>query len=65
MWNRFRKKLAADDQIKSLETQKEEILETVMEKEPYNKAREILKQYAPGKIFGEKKTTNAQVSVKC
>lgn len=42
-----RQKKEADDKIKALEKQKEEILETVMEKEPYNKARELLKKFAP------------------
>lgn len=41
---RFKK---CEDSIKELEKEKREILETVMEKEPYNKAKEILKKYDP------------------
>jgi len=37
----------SDDLIKKFQKEKKEILETVMEKEPYNKAKEILKKYDP------------------
>merc|ERR1711990_1086946 len=42
-----RKKDEAVKSVSRLKKEKEEILENVMEKEPYNKAREILKKFAP------------------
>jgi len=55
-----RQKKEADDKIKALEKQKDEILETVMEKEPYNKAREILKKFAPNLYKKEEKPKPVQ-----
>lgn len=55
----------ADDLIKQFEKEKKEILETVMEKEPYNKAKEILKKYDPSFLRGQeeeiRKSTDSNV----
>ena len=44
---------SAEDIIKQTRVEKKEILETVMEKEPYNKAKEILKKYDPSLLKSE------------
>jgi len=49
-----RRKTKADEEIKSLEKQKESILKDVMEKEPYNKAREILKRFGSNQFEAPK-----------
>lgn len=43
----------SDDLIKQLQKEKKEILENVMEKEPYNKAKEILKKYSPHMLISQ------------
>jgi len=49
-----------DDEIKSLDKQKESILKDVMEKEPYNKAREILKRFGSNQAFEVPKAPTQQ-----
>ena len=51
-WKYFfnRKKTEAESSIEVLKKEKAEILENVMEKEPYNKAKEILKKFAPQQL---------------
>jgi hypothetical protein len=42
-----------DKDIKKIEKEKDTLIDNVMEKEPYNKAREILKKYKPSLLKNE------------
>ena len=44
-----------------LTKERDEILENVMEKEPYNKAREILKKFAPQQLDKQRQATDEKV----
>lgn len=56
-----RKKLDAEKSLEQLTKERDEILENVMEKEPYNKAREILKRFAPQQLDKQKSATDEKV----
>ena len=48
-----RKYKSIDKDIKRIEKEKDALIDNVMEKEPYNKAREILKKYKPSLLKAE------------
>jgi len=48
-----RKYKIIDKDIKKIEKEKDTLIDNVMEKEPYNKAREILKKYKPSLLKNE------------
>lgn len=55
---------SAEDIIKQTRVEKKEILETVMEKEPYNKAKEILKKYDPSLLKSEEQKKEEEEHLK-
>jgi len=56
-----RNKNEAEKSLAQLTKERDEILENVMEKEPYNKAREILKKFAPQQLDKQRQATDEKV----